>query len=82
LWFKKGVPFAVWNSNVFLAATGMRVSEGLALETRHFVNNSRTIVVEQQVAKNASRIVQHLKTNAGKREIDLHPEIAEYLCKS
>ena len=66
---------------VLLAATGMRVSEALALETSHFINDGRTIQVEQQVEKDAARIVQHLKTNAAKREIDLHPDIAEYLRK-
>jgi integrase len=63
---------------VLLAATGMRISEALALETKHLANNGRTIAVEQQVEKDASRIVRHLKTNAAKREIDLHPDIAEY----
>ena len=66
---------------VLLAATGMRVSEALALETRHFINRGRTIMVEQQVEKDAPRIVQHLKTYAAKREIDLHHDIAEYLHK-
>jgi integrase len=66
---------------VLLAATGMRVSEALALETRHLINESRTIQVEQQVEKNAPRIVSHLKTDAAKREIDLHPDIAEFLRK-
>jgi len=66
---------------VLLAATGMRISEALALETKHFINNGRTIMVEQQVEKDTPRIVLHLKTNAAKREIDLHPDIAEYLRK-
>lgn len=64
---------------VLLAATGMRVSEALALESRHFINGGRTIVVQQQIEKNVPRIVTHLKTDAAKREIDLHPDIAEYL---
>jgi len=64
---------------VLLAATGMRVSEALALETRHLINGGRTIVVDQQVEKDAPRIIQHLKTDASKREIDLHLDIAEYL---
>lgn len=38
---------------VLLAATGMRGSEALALDTRHFTNQGRTITVEQQVEKNA-----------------------------
>lgn len=32
---------------VLLAATGMRISEALALEAKHFINGGRTIVVEQ-----------------------------------
>src|SRR5215469_12344165 len=64
---------------VLLAATGMRVSEALAVETRHFINSGRTIVVEQQVEKNVARIVQYLKTDAAWREVDLHPDIAEYV---
>ena len=34
---------------VLLAATGMRISEALALESKHLVNNCRTIQVYQQV---------------------------------
>jgi integrase len=64
---------------VLLASTGMRVSEALALESRHFINDGRTIKVEQQVAKDCPRIVRYLKTSAAKREIDLHPDIAEFL---
>jgi integrase len=64
---------------VMLAATGMRVSEALAIEHRHFINDGRTIVVEQQVEKDYPRIVKHLKTPQAKREIDLHSDIAEYL---
>ena len=66
---------------MLLAATGMRISEALALETKHVINNGRTIMVDQQVEKDAPRIVLHLKTNAANREIDLHPDIAEYLRK-
>ena len=64
---------------VLLAATGMRISEALALETHHFTNNGRTIVVEQQVEKDSAKLVKYLKTAAAKREVDLHPDIAEYL---
>jgi hypothetical protein len=52
---------------VLLAATGMRISEALALEVRHFTNQGRTIAVEQQVEKNALRVVYHLK-NRCRRE--------------
>ena len=34
---------------ILLAATGMRISEALALETKHFINGGRTIQVCQQV---------------------------------
>jgi integrase len=64
---------------VLLAATGMRVSEALALEVHHFTNSGRTIVVEQQVEKDSAKVVKYLKTAAAKREVDLHHDVAEYL---
>src|SRR6266850_6062013 len=64
---------------VLLAATGMRVSEALAVESGHFTNAGRTINVEQQVEKDSPRIVKYLKTAAAKRQVDLHPDLAEYL---
>jgi len=64
---------------VLLAATGMRISEALAVETGHFINDGRTIKVEQQVAKDAPRVVKYLKTAAAKRQVDLHPDVAEFL---
>ena len=64
---------------VLLAATGMRVSEALAVENKHFTNNGRTITVEQQVKKDSPEVVKYLKTNAAKRQVDLHPDVAEYL---
>jgi integrase len=64
---------------VLLAATGMRISEGLALETKHFVNDGRTIEVSQQVDRDTPRIVRYLKTDAGTREVDLPTGVAEYL---
>lgn len=64
---------------VLLSATGMRVSEALAVENKHFTNNGRTITVEQQVGKDSPNIVKFLKTDAAKRQVDLHPDIAEYL---
>jgi len=64
---------------VLLAATGMRISEALAIETRHFVNDGRTVEVEQQVEKDSPRLVKYLKTDAAHRQIDLHPDVAEFL---
>ena len=66
---------------VLLAATGMRISEALALEAKHFINGGGTIVVEQQVKKDRPRIKKKLKTDASYRQIDLDPDIANYLNK-
>jgi len=63
---------------VLLAATGLRVSEALAVENKHFTNNGRTIIVEQQVKKDSPEVVKYLKTDAAKRQVDLHPDVAEY----
>jgi len=57
----------------------MGVSEALAVENKHFTNNGRTIAVEQQVEKDSPKIVKFLKTTAAKRQVDLHPDVAEYL---
>jgi integrase len=64
---------------VLLAATGMRISEALALETKHFINGGRTIQVCQQVDRDKPRIAEYLKTDAGCREVDLSAQVAEYL---
>jgi integrase len=64
---------------VLLASTGMRISEALALETKHFVNNCRTIQVYQQVDRDHPRIVEYVKTDAGFREVDLCTAVGEYL---
>jgi integrase len=66
---------------VLLAATGMRISEALALEARHFINGGLTILVEQQVDKDHPRIINYLKTDTSYRQIDLHPAVADYLRK-
>jgi integrase len=64
---------------VIEGATGMRISEALALEKKHFINNCRTICVRQQVDRDTPRIVEYLKTDAGHRDIDVSEEVAEYL---
>ena len=64
---------------VLLAATGMRISEALALESKHFVNDDRTIQACQQVDRDKPRIVEYLKTDAASREVDLSTQVAEYL---
>src|ERR1700730_16951121 len=64
---------------VIQGAAGMRISEALALEKKHFVNNCRTICIQQQVDRDTPRIVEYLKTDAGRREIDVSEEVAKYL---
>jgi len=64
---------------VLLGATGMRISEALALETKHLVNGGRTIEIRQQVHRRKPVIVTYLKTDAGSRDVDLSEEVAEYL---
>jgi hypothetical protein len=39
----------------------------------------RTIEVRQQVERDAPRIIKRLKTDAAYRDIDLHPDVAEFL---
>lgn len=64
---------------VLNAATGMRISEVLALESTLFVNNCRTIQVYQQVDRDRPGIVRYVKTDVEFREVDLCKEISEYL---
>lgn len=64
---------------VLLGAAGMRISEALAVEKKHFINGGRTIEVRQQVDRDTPRIVSCLKTDAAYRDIDLHPDVAEFL---
>lgn len=66
---------------VLLGATGMRISEALALEARHFIHDGRTILVEQQVDKDHPVIVPYVKTDASYRQIDLPKDVAAYLKK-
>jgi integrase len=64
---------------IILGAAGMRISEALALEVKHFINNCRTICTRQQVDRDTPRIVEYLKTDAACREIDVSEEVAVYL---
>jgi integrase len=64
---------------ILLAATGLRISEALALEAKHFTNDGRTILVRQQVKRHSPCIVSYLKTDAACREIDLHSDVADFL---
>jgi integrase len=64
---------------VLAGATGLRISEALALEARHFINGGRTIEIQQQVDRDTPRIVSYLKTDAAYRQVDLSTAVAEYL---
>jgi integrase len=64
---------------VLEGATGLRISEALALEAKHFINGGRTIEVRQQVDRDSPRVVSYLKTDAAYREVDLSTPVAEYL---
>jgi integrase len=50
--------------HVVEGATGLRISEALALEAKHLINGGRTIEVRQQVGRDTPRIVSYLKTDA------------------
>lgn len=64
---------------VIEGAGGMRISEALALEKKHFINNCRTICIRQQVDRDTPHIVEYLTTDAGHRDIDVSEEVAEHL---
>jgi integrase len=59
----------------------MRISEALAIETKHCINEGRTIEVRQQVDRDRPRIIPCLKADSAHREIDLSIGAAEYLRK-
>src|SRR6266480_1417244 len=48
-------------------------------QTKHITNHGRTIEVRQQVERDTPRIITCLKTNAAYRDVDLHPDVAEFL---
>jgi integrase len=59
-----------------LAGTGPRISEAVALEIgKHFSSDCSTIYIRQQRSKKGG-IVPYAKTDAGIRDIDLHPSLA------
>ncbi len=64
---------------VLEGATGLRISEALALEAKHFINGGRTLEVRQQVDRDTPRIVSYLKTDSAYRQVDLTAPVAEYL---
>jgi integrase len=64
---------------VLAGATGARIGELLGIEIdKHISPDFRTITIDQQ-ATNGSKAVQQLITRVGRREVDLHPDIAAAL---
>jgi hypothetical protein len=55
------------------------LENGCRGSARTHIDEGRTIKVEQQVKRDSPEIVKYLKTNASKREVGLHPDVAEYL---
>ncbi len=63
-----------------LVTSGLRPSEAVALEIdKHFSADRSIIYVRQQREKHANVIKSYLKTEAGKRDVDMHPEDAAIL---
>jgi integrase len=57
--------------------TGMRISEVVAIDTeKHIEPDCSIIYVRQQRAKDMNALKPDLKTEAGLRDIDLHPDAA------
>ena len=64
----------------FCIVTGMRVSEALAVEIdKHIESDCSIIYVRQQREKDVGRVKEHLKTESGCRDVDIHPDAAAIL---
>ena len=60
--------------------TGMRISEAVAIEIdKHIEPDCSIIYVRQQREKDVGRVKPNLKTEAGLRDVDIHPDAAEIL---
>jgi integrase len=60
--------------------TGMRISEAVAIEIdKHIEPDCSIIYVRQQREKDMNALKPHLKTEAGLRDIDFHPDAARIL---
>lgn len=63
---------------ILAGATGMRIGESLGLEIdKHFSKDLLTITINQKVRH--CKVEPRLKTASAKRQVDLHPSIAEML---
>jgi integrase len=74
-----GVCDEAWERTLYMVccATGLRISEALALDREHLSDDFSVIYVRQQVK--ANRIVPCLKTDAAWRDVDLDPRMVEVL---
>jgi integrase/recombinase XerD len=62
---------------ILACASGLRISEALALDREHLSHDCSVIYVRQQVK--ANKIVDCLKTDAAWRDVDIHPRVAQIL---
>jgi integrase len=61
----------------FCVVTGLRVSEAIAIEIdKHIEPDCSIVRVRQQREKRANRVKEHLKTESGCRDVDVHPDAA------
>ena len=65
---------------ILCCASGLRISEALALDREHLSDDCSVIQVRQQVKGN--KIVSCLKTDAAWRDVDLHRVVAGLLEES
>jgi integrase len=74
-----GVCDEPWERMLYIlcCASGLRISEALALDREHLSDDCSVIYVRQQVK--ANRIVSCLKTDAAWRDVDLDPGVARCL---
>ena len=64
----------------FCLVTGLRVSEAVAVEIdKHLSSDCSIVYVRQQREKSVNRVKEHLKTQAGYRDVDIHPDAAAIL---
>ena len=64
---------------VLLVATGLRIAELLALEIGKHISRDCTVIYVRQQRSRKGEIVQTPKTDAGFRDVDVHPLVATML---
>src|SRR5207245_1514786 len=66
-----------WMLYLLCCASGLRISEALALDREDLSDDCSVVYVRQQVK--ANKIVACLKTDAAWRDVDLDPRVAQLL---